>query len=284
MKTVTSISGGKTSAYLAANYKTDYNVFALVRTSDKDCLFPDKKIRQIVEDKIQKPFIGTLEDDLIIYTILELEQYLGKKINWVSGITYDEVINKKGGWLPNKLHRYCTTWLKIDPIFYWWAENIGEPIVMNIGYRANEGRRVNKTLDKLNKNGLSTYKATFEKNERGQNKWVEIEWQKPEFPLFNDLIYKDKIDKYWNDKKVRFAELNNCIGCFHRNPLLLKKMSELHENKFNWFIKQEKKKREKDKRATWRSDVTYSEIKNHEIQFEINFDNFTDCDSGYCGI
>ena len=46
MKTVNSISGGKTSAYIAANYPADYNVFSLVRTKDKSCLFPDKKIRQ----------------------------------------------------------------------------------------------------------------------------------------------------------------------------------------------------------------------------------------------
>lgn len=101
MKTVTSISGGKTSAYLAANFPTDYNVFALVRTSDLNCKYPDKKIRQVVEDRIQKPFIGTLEDDVIIKTILDLEQFLGKKIDWVSGITYDEVVETKGGLLPS---------------------------------------------------------------------------------------------------------------------------------------------------------------------------------------
>ena len=61
MKTVNSLSGGKTSSYIAANYPADYNVFALVRTNDKNCLYPDKKIRQIVSDKIGIEFIGTLE-------------------------------------------------------------------------------------------------------------------------------------------------------------------------------------------------------------------------------
>ena len=41
MITVNSLSGGKTSSYIAANYKADYNVFSLVRTLDKNCLFPD---------------------------------------------------------------------------------------------------------------------------------------------------------------------------------------------------------------------------------------------------
>jgi hypothetical protein len=66
MKTVNSLSGGKTSSYIAVNYPADYNVFALVRTSDTNCLFPDAKIRQIVSDKIGTEFIGTLEEDAII--------------------------------------------------------------------------------------------------------------------------------------------------------------------------------------------------------------------------
>ena len=52
MITCNSISGGKTSAYIASNYPADYNLFALVRTLDKNCLFPDAKIRQIVSDKL----------------------------------------------------------------------------------------------------------------------------------------------------------------------------------------------------------------------------------------
>lgn len=85
MEKVTSISGGETSAYLAVKYPTKYNVFALVTTNDVNCQYPDAKVRQIVSDKIGKEFIGTLEDDVIIKTILDLEQFLGKKIDWVSG-------------------------------------------------------------------------------------------------------------------------------------------------------------------------------------------------------
>jgi len=71
MKTVNSISGGKTSAYIAANYKADYNVFSLVRTDDKNCNYTDAKVRQLVSDKLGTEFIGTLEDDVIINTILD---------------------------------------------------------------------------------------------------------------------------------------------------------------------------------------------------------------------
>ena len=80
MKTVNSLSGGKTSSYIAANYPADYNVFALVRTDDKSCLYPDKKLRQMVSDKIGVEFIGTLEQDNIIKVMLDLEQFIGKEI------------------------------------------------------------------------------------------------------------------------------------------------------------------------------------------------------------
>mgnify|MGYP003129323772 CR=1 FL=1 len=124
MKTINSISGGKTSAYLAANYPAEYNVFALVRTNDKKCIYPDAKVRQMVSDKIGKEFIGTLEDDFIINTILDLEQFIGKKIDWVSGKTFEECIDYKGGYLPNKIARYCTTELKTMPILYWMYNEI----------------------------------------------------------------------------------------------------------------------------------------------------------------
>lgn len=284
MITVNSISGGKTSAYLAANFKADYNVFSLVRIEDKRAKFKDELIRKQIEDRLQKPFIATAEDDTIIYTILDLEQYLGQKIHWVTGITFDKVIKTKGGWLPNKLHRYCTTHMKLEPIFYWWAEIIGEPVIMNLGFRANEYKRKQKSLERCNENGLITFKASFEKNKRGQNKWVEIEWQKPEFPLIDiKPTYKDEVENYWEIKPVRFAERNNCVGCFHRNPFLLKKQFDKHPEKMNWFMEQERYKNGKNKKATWRSDVSYEQIKNFSTQLQLFDDDFSDCDSGVCG-
>jgi hypothetical protein len=234
MITINSLSGGKTSSYIAANYQAEHNIFALVRTSDKNCLFPDKKLRQIVSDKIGAEFIGTLEDDIIIYTMLDLEQFLGKKITWVTGKTFDEIIKRKNGttFLPSYMRRFCTTEMKLNPIFYWWKQNINEPVKMNIGYRANEMRRAKTMLSKTDKNGLNEFEAIIGKSKSGnQNKWKKIAWRKPEFPLIKNAIFKDDIERFWQDKPVRFAWLNNCVGCMHKEPILLKKMSELHPNK-----------------------------------------------------
>lgn len=283
MRKVVSISGGKTSAYIAANYQADRLVFSLVRTDDKTCRFPDRKLAAKVEERINAPFVGTLEDDLIIYTMFDLEQFLGRQIDWVTGITFDEVVKTKGGWLPNKLHRYCTTHMKLEPIFYWWAETFGEPVEMMIGFRANEGRRVNSVLSSVNEQGLSEFKATFEKHEGGRhdglNKWEMVAWRRPTFPLFDDGIFKDDIENFWEDKPVRFAPLNNCVGCFHRNPMLLRKMYDFHPEKLQWFADQEG-----DKKAFWRSDISYNKIINHPLQLELSLADFSECDSGFCGV
>ena len=282
MKTINSLSGGKTSSYIAANYSADYDVFSLVRIEDKNAKFKDEKIRKEVEDRIQAPFIATAEDDTIIYTMLDLEQFIGRKITWVTGKTFDEITTRKDKvYLPNKVQRFCTVEMKIEPMFYWWAEHIGEPTITRIGFRANETRRAKNMLDKCNENGLSEFKATFEKHKDGRNKWELVEYQKPHFPLIEDNIYKDTIENYWKDKPVRFAYMNNCVGCFHKTPLLLRKMFDKHPKKLEWFAKRE---RESTNDAHWRSDLTYDEIKKWNLQNEIFDDDFNECDSGYCAI
>ena len=283
MITVNSVSGGKTSAYIAANYKADYNVFSLVRTSDKSCLFPDAKLRQEVSDRIGTEFIGTLEDDTIIYTILDLEQYIGQKIDWITGKTFDEIILRNNGsrYLPNIFQRFCTIDMKIKPFFEWWQSNFDEPVEMRIGYRANELKRVQRMNEKLSKNGFSTYKIIIGKS-KSQNKWGEIEWRKPTFPLVTDNVLKDKIVEFWKDKPVRFAKYNNCAGCFHRNVAMLNLISREQPEKFNWFCRQENT--DSNKSQTFIKGITYDKIRQYEFQQKLDFDDFTDCDSGYCGI
>lgn len=284
MKTVNSVSGGKTSAYIAANYPADYDVFSLVRTNDKSCLFPDAKLRQMVSDRIGVEFIGTLEMDEIIYTIFDLEQFIGRKITWLTGDSFEDMIKKykmkKGGYfLPNKMTRYCTTDLKTKPIAQWKHNVIKDNITMRFGYRANENKRAIKMNEKLNQGGFTEVKIIVGKSDSGRNKWKTIDYCKPEFPLIKDNIYKDKIENYWKYKPVRFAYMNNCVGCWWRSPLLLKKMSDKCPSKMNYFSELEVMSGSK-----FRSDVTYKEIINYKSQIEMSFDDFNECDSGYCGL
>lgn len=283
-QTVASISGGQSSAFIAANFKHDRLVFALVRIEDKNCAPKDKGLIKQVQDRIDKPFIATAEDDLTLTAVLELEQFIGQKIDWVTGITYDEVVRTKGGWLPNSLHRYCTTNMKIEPIFRWWLENFDDPVNMSIGFRADqkELRRKNNMLEKTNKDGFSLYEHYEHVEGKKRRKKFITPWRKPIFPMIDmQPTYKQDVKNYWKGKPVTFAPLNNCVGCFNRNPLLLRTMFDYQPEKMEWFARQERN----PKKGTWRSDCRYDTVKENAKQGTLfDFGDFGECDSGHCGI
>ena len=128
---------------------------------------------------------------------------------------------------------------------------------------------------------MSSFKTVIGKHKNGNNKWAEIEWQKPVFPLIEANIYKDTIEEYWKDKPVRFAYMNNCVGCFHRTPVLLKHMSEKHPEKYQWFVDAEE---DGYGARTFKNGMSYKQIRNSLTQVQLFDNDFNDCDSGYCGV
>lgn len=76
--------------------------------------------------------------------------------------------------------------------------------------------------------------------------------------------------------------MNNCVGCFHRNPVLLKLMSDKHPNKFQWFIEAEQDTGYNVR--TFKNGISYNKIKDSLKQTELFNDDFNECDSGYCGL
>jgi len=177
-------------------------------------------------------------------------------------------------YLPNPTMRFCTTEMKLKPIFEWWQNTINEPAEFRIGFRANEQQRAKNMIEKLNKNGLSEFKTIIGQSANGRNKWKNIEWQKPNFPLIKDAVFKDKIIEFWKDKNVTFAKHNNCIGCFHREVHFLKYMSNKHPNKFQWFIDKEIQSRKTYNDRSWNLKVSYEKIKDYNFQQDMFDDDF----------
>jgi len=281
MKTVNSISGGKTSSYLAKHFPADFNIFSLVRIDDKDNLWmkgKDEKTRQIVSDKLGKDFIGTAEMDEIIYTILDLEQFIGSEIIWVTGKSFEEVIKQNYGYLPNKMTRYCTVEMKLKPIFNWLRDNTELPVEMRIGFRPNEISRAETVLKRADENGIEFFNTIIGKR-KTQNKWGLVPYRKVTFPLIENNIQKDIIYNYWNDKNVRFAYRNNCVGCVNRQPLMISHMASKDLDKVKWFDKQEQITGNR-----FLSDVSFNQILNFGTQSSFFDDDFNECDSGFCGI
>jgi hypothetical protein len=293
MKTVNSVSGGKTSAKLMIDFPADYNIFQLVRTNNPKALFmkgKDEKTRQLISDRIGFEFIGTLEQDTCIYTILDLEQFTGQeiKIN-TSKISFDEMIAEHGTrCLPSPLRRYCTEELKMKVAFEWWQENINEIVEMRIGYRANEMSRMARKLKTCDENRIESFKHVigFKETKKGtQQIWETTKFSKPVFPFIeNKPTWKDEIEIFWKNKPVRFAEFNNCVGCFHREPLLLKYMWKEETEKMQIFSDFEKNRKYKNDTFFMDDKITYERIKNMNLTHHLVSSDFNECDSGYCGI
>lgn len=269
MKTINSISGGKTSAYMSVHYPADFNLFALITIDDKNCKPKDEALVKFVSNKIGKEFIATAESDLTLKVIIDLEQKIGKEIIWVTGNTFEKMIKKKGGALPNQQWRFCTTEMKMRPIWDWWYKNIGEKCRMGIGFRYDEIERSERISN--------SFKGIVGRSKNDtRNKWEEIEWRESYFPLIENKIIHYQV-KQWADKSGLIFPLDsNCVGCFHKPLQQLRKNWDLEPEKMKWFADQEKK-------AKWKKEMSYAEIKKTiGIQQDFNFGTGSGCQGGYC--
>lgn len=266
MKIINSLSGGKTSSYMAVHYPADYNIFACVTIEDKNCTPKDESIIKYVSDKIGKDFIATAESDTTLYAMRDLEQLVGKEIIWVSGLPFEKMMKKKGGALPNQQWRFCTTELKMRPIWDWWYANIGEKVKMGIGFRYDEIERAER---------LSTsFKGVVGK--RGtRNKWEEIEWREGYFPLIEDKIVHYQVKKWADKSGLIFPSDSNCVGCFHKPLQQLRKNWDDETSKMQWFANQETN-------ARWKKEMTYEQIKTIGLQQEFIFGTGSGCQAGFC--
>lgn len=285
MATINSLSGGKTSSYLAYHYPADYNIFSIVCIDDKKCSPKNKKDIQYVNDKIEKygfldkygEFIATSEDDIIISTMRDLEQLLGKEIVWVRHQSLDWWIKKKK-MLFNMTMRYCTTETKIIPICEFVVEQlinkkICEKVIMNQGIRYDEIER-EKTGDSIYyKNKIITGKT---KN-GNQNKWTEYDWAIANYPLISDKILNSDIIKFWQNSNIEFAKDSNCVGCFWKDVQQLRKNWDDNPEKMEWFSNQEKKTNH-----FFKTNIDYIQIKKIGLQQEFFFGTGSGCQAGFC--
>lgn len=268
MISVNSLSGGKTSSYMAVHYPADYNIFSIVRIEDVKCSPKDSSIVKYVSDKINKDFIATAENDLTLYLMRDLEQKIGSEIVWVTGETFEQIIKRKGKYLPNQLRRYCTTEMKLRPIFDWWMQNIGEKINMSIGYRYDEMERADRFTESFK--GITGKRGT-------RNKWETIQWRKGNFPLIENKIIHPTIIKWANESGLMFPGDSNCVGCFHKPLQQLRKNFDDQSLKMNWFSEIEK-----TSKSTWKQDGTYYEFSKLPLQMDFNFGVGSGCNGGFC--
>lgn len=300
-KTVNSISGGKTSAYIAVHYPADYEVFSVVCLDDKECKPKDESLIKYANDKLQKfvpqfgEFIATAEDDKTLVAMRDLEQYLGREITWVRGMSFDDVIDKGTQTrLPSWAIRYCTEKMKLLPIFLWWFNEIGIKCNMRIGFRFDEFDRMERFFNNSDPTNfkIPVYCKNYGKKLQHHE---NFNWRFCSFPLIKNGITTAMIKDYWKEhgwiggglfeerKQIEFPAISNCIGCFHKSEETLAVMGEINFAKMSWFARQELKEM-----GTWLdSRVTYQHlIENRfeiakEAMIEITKYNYS-CDTGGC--
>lgn len=267
MKTIHSLSGGKTSSYMAYHYPADYNLFALVKIDDPSCKPKDDKLIQMVSDKIGEDFVATAESDDTLRVMFELEQMIGREIIWVHGKSFDNLI-KSQTILPNSLRRFCTQEMKLRPIWDWWFKNINEKVKMGIGFRYDEMERADRFTTSFK--GIVGKRGT-------RNKWEEIEWREGWFPLIDDRIHHFQVKQWALKTGLPFPEDSNCVGCFHKPLQQLRKNFEDYPEKMEWFNNQEK-----NARGSWKQDVTYEKISKMGLQMDFFFGTGSGCQAGFC--
>jgi hypothetical protein len=296
---VNSLSGGRTSSYLAMHYPADRNVFSVVCIDSKEAAPKDPAILKYTQRKLARftkefgEFVATAEDDATLRVMMDLEQLMGKPITWVRGISFDTVISAGTKTrLPSWARRYCTTQMKMLPIFLWWWHNIGEKCEMRIGFRFDEFQRMENFFNGDPNNFDIPIQCSTQGKRR--QKMHNYNWRKCHFPLIKDGIRKEDIDAYWATKtiggtlfeplrSIKFPAISNCIGCFHKKPETLAAMSDIHPEKFQWFIDQEQKGM-----GTWLDNkLTYQHIMEDrmEIGKEVIFEaraGYATCDTGGC--
>ena len=272
MVTVNSVSGGKTSAFMALNYPADFNVFSLVTIEAEYCKPKDKGLIDYVSEKIGKDFIATAESDLTLYALRDLEQQLGKSVTWVTGKTFEQVIRRKKA-LPNQFWRFCTSEMKMKPIFDFCQKKFnGELVDMRIGFRSDEIERAER-----NKNNTSLKVVVGRTKNGTQNRWGNVEWRKLSFPLIEDKVYQYDIYKWNKTSNIFFPSDSNCVGCFWKPVQQLRKNWDNETKKMRWFSDMEK-----EVKRQFKKEMSYEQIQCIGLQLEFNFGTGSGCQAGFC--
>lgn len=267
--TVNSLSGGKTSSYMALHYPADYDVFALVCIEALYCKPKDTSIVQYVSDKIGRDFIATAESDKTLYVMRDLEQLIGRPITWVAGETFEQVILRKKA-LPNVIWRFCTTEMKMLPIFN-HCQSIAPIVEMRIGFRHDERERAERNKDNTL---LKVISGTLP---NGRNSWADVTWRTMQFPLIDDRVNHYAVSQWSKSTNLSFPDDSNCVFCFHKEFQQLRKNWDDEPQKMRWAAEIEKTMKRRFKK-----EMSLTQAKKMGLQLDFFFGTGSGCASGFC--
>lgn len=261
---------------MALNHPADINLFALVCIEAQYCKPKDDSLVKYVSDKIGREFIATAESDKTLVVVRDLEQMMGREIKWVVGETFEQVIKRKKA-LPNQMWRFCTTEMKMKPMFDYCHNEIGEIVDMRIGFRYDEKERGERNKDN------TTIKTVVGQHKSGRNKWSDIEWRKMSFPLIDSKVTHYEVYQWSLQSGLIFPPDSNCVGCFWKPLQQLRKNWVDEPQKMQWFAEMEKNiQGYLSKKQQFKKEMSYSNIKKIGLQQDFVFGTGSGCQAGYC--
>ena len=259
LETVTSVSGGKTSAYMAVHCPTDRYIFAPVLTDDPNTVIKDKSLRDYCHSKV--PWFdwsskGCRELDLTLANLRELEQIIGKPIEWVAApFTFDQTIKgttdsalakcfngraTTSMMLPNERIRFCTQTHKIYPIaWHVYLTGTGQPCIMNIGFRADEMYRVERWTCDKDKFKVKN-RCDITGRYKGCHRSIKIEFRIANFPLVELGVTKSIVSDFWRKKGLEFPTVSNCDFCMFHHASQQRHQALNFPERALWWMNMEK--------------------------------------------
>lgn len=217
-------------------------------------------------------FKATAEDPIIIQTMMDLEQKLGSEIVWVRGKSFENVMRS---FLPNKHQRFCTTEMKLAPIFEYCYPKYGDDVLMRLGIRFDESERADFIT-----NDFSFPVSCKTYGQRRQN-WKKVEWRNVDYPLISGKVTHKVIRDFWNiSQDVLFAEDSNCQMCFWKDAQQLRKNFDNERiAPIMWWAAVAEYMRN----GTFKKEMGLQQISKIGIQQDFNFGTGAEgCKSGWC--
>ena len=277
--TVNSLSGGKTSSYMAVHYPADYEVFALCCIDNHNLRGTiDPKIRQMVNDRLQihcphqNEFYATSEDPKVLRVILELEQKIGREIIWLRGMGWEQMLEAKQ-YIPNVSARFCTSILKMQPIFDFLFRYDLLPCRMRLGFRKDEMERMHKATDTFK----YAYRCDYHNSGGKVHRWDTVKWRENEFPLIEHGVFHYDVQKYWERQSIEFPKDSNCQNCFWKDSQQIRKNFDEKPKMMMWAAIMEE-----IYGARFKKEYSFLQMKNIGIQKSFMFGTGSGCQAGFC--
>lgn len=170
--------------------------------------------------------------------------------------------------------RFCTTILKMQPIFEFLFLRTELPVKMRIGYRFDEMERAERSNDYFK----YSYKCQYRPNSNTWiHRWEEILWRVVEHPLVRDKIVHPVINEYWQGQDIPFADDSNCQNCFWKQEAQLRKNFDTNNPIMQWS-----KIMEDLQRNTFKDNYSLHQIEKLPIQLDFIYGTGAGCKAGFC--